>query len=251
MIDLVTIVPTRDRPGTAKDLAAAFADTCAAKTVLAIVVDESDPHGAEYARSLDLPLVAVDTATGQDWAEVADRGVGVFSTPSRTMVEALNLAAAAVVRNLNPFAVGFMGDDHRPRTPGWDRRYVDELRDLRTGIVFGDDLIQGAALPTQAAMTADIVRELGFMAPPGLIHLYVDNFWKDLGTKAGCLRFVPDAVVEHLHPFAGKGDVDDGYRRVNASGIFNADQVTYTSYLQERAADDVARVRALRQGVRA
>lgn len=233
MIDLVTIVPSRDRPGTAQDLAAAFADTCAAHSLLAIVVDESDPRGTEYARALDIDLIAVAEEAAPVWAEFTDRAVGVFSTPSHTMVEALNLAAAAFVERLDPFAVGFMGDDHRPRTPGWDRRYLDELRGLGTGLVYGDDLGRGAALPTQAAMTTDIVRELGFVAPPGLTHAHLDSFWRDLGTKADCLRFVPDAIVERLHPCAR----DDGRL---ADGVYEA----------ARFEADVARVRALRRNRR-
>jgi hypothetical protein len=251
VIDLVTVVPSRDRPGAAPELAAAFRQTCTARTLLAVVVDQSDPNGARYAEALDQRLIGIGAATPQDWADFAANGVGVFSTPSRTMVEALNFAATAVVEHVGPYAVGFMGDDHRPRTTGWDQRYVEELRDLGSGIVYGDDLIQRAALPTQAAMTADIVRELGYMAPPGLVHLYVDNFWRDLGNRTGCLRYVPDAVVEHLHPIAGKGDVDDGYRRVNAPGIYTADQIAYGAYLTERFDADVARVQALRGGVRA
>lgn len=247
MIDLVTVVPTRDRPQTAPELVEAFRTTCTADTLLAIVVDESDPGGARYAEALGIDLVDVTHATAEDWATLRSRRHGVFSTPSRTMVEALNLAATALVEHLRPFAVGFMGDDHRPRTSGWDERYTHTLRLLGSGIVYGDDLLQGEKLPTQAAMTADIVRELGFMAPPKLVHLYVDNFWRDLGTRAECLRYVPDAVVEHLHPLAGKGDVDEGYRRVNSAAVYNADEVAYAAYLTEQFERDVERVRALRE----
>ncbi|MGI5241196.1 glycosyltransferase family 2 protein [Dactylosporangium sp. CA-139066] len=247
MIDLVTVVPTRDRPQTAHELVEAFTATCTADTLLAIVVDDSDPSGARYAEPLGLEVVSAVHAPAGAWDAFRERTYGVFSTPSRTMVEALNLAATAMLEHVNPFAIGFMGDDHRPRTPGWDRRYVDELRDLGSGIVYGDDLLQGQKLPTQAAMSADIVRELGYMAPPKLVHLYVDNFWRDLGTRAGCLRYVPDAVVEHLHPLAGKGNVDEGYRRVNAPAVYNADEVTYKAYQAEHFAADVERVRALRE----
>ncbi len=44
----------------------------------------------------------------------------------------------------------------------------------------------------------------------------VDNYWRDLGTAAGCLTYLPDAIVEHLHPSAGKAALDEGYGRVNA-----------------------------------
>jgi hypothetical protein len=90
-----------------------------------------------------------------------------------------------------------MGDDHFPRTHGWDQAYLDALRELGTGIVYGNDLLQGHRLPTQCAMTADIVRRWGYMALPTLRHMYVDNFWRDLGNAADCLRYLPEVVVEH------------------------------------------------------
>jgi hypothetical protein len=247
VIDLVTVVPSRDRPQTARELVEAFGATCTANTLLAIVVDESDPDGARYAKLLGLEVISAIHAGPHDWAAFRDRTYAVFSTPSRSMVQALNLAALSMVEHVQPFAVGFMGDDHRPRSAGWDRRYVEELRDLGSGIVYGDDLLQGEKLPTQAAMTADIVRELGYMAPPKLVHLYVDNFWRDLGRRAECLRYVPDAVVEHLHPLAGKGAVDEGYRRVNAPAVYNADEVAYRAYVADHMDTDVRRVRALRE----
>lgn len=185
--------------------------------------------------------------TWQDYAEAAfcadPAAVGVVTGPNANMVQALNRAAAAV----DSFAVGFMGDDHCPRTPGWDAAYLDALRDLGTGLVYGDDLLQREKLPTQVAMTTDIVRALGYMAPEGLTHLYVDNFWRDLGTSAGCLRYLPDVVVEHRHPTAGKAQWDDGYNRVNNSAMYERDAAAYEAYI---AAGDlhsaVDAVRALR-----
>jgi hypothetical protein len=165
------------------------------------------------------------------------------------MVEALN-ARATGYAGLDdpPFAIGFMGDDHCPRTYGWDKAYVDALREMGTGIVYGNDLIQGARLPTQVAMTADIVRALGYMAPPALTHLYVDNFWRDLGTVAGCLRYLPDVTVEHRHPIAGKAEWDEGYRRVNDAAMYERDRLAYVEYQRTQFVADVAKVKALRDG---
>ena len=145
-----------------------------------------------------------------------------------------------------PFAIGFMGDDHRPRTVGWDTAYLEALRELGSGIVYGNDLLQGERIPTQVAMTTDIVRELGFMAPPVLKHLYVDNFWRDLGTAAGCLRYLSNVVVEHMHPIAGKAPWDDGYARVNAPTMYSGDANAYAKWAAMDLAAAVEKVRALR-----
>lgn len=228
MTELVMLVPSRGRPKAAAELVKAFAETTTGITFLAFVVDEDDPARLEY-------------------AEVCDgEHSGVLVTPSHTMVQALNLAAKAYA-DWGPYAIGFCGDDHRPRTAGFDRAYVDALRQLGTGIVYGDDLLQGANLPTQCAMTADIVRALGYMAPPELTHLCVDDFWRDLGRDAGCIRYLPDVVVEHMHPIAGKADWDDGHERVNHPSMYQRDLAAYALYRGARFADDVAKVKALRE----
>lgn len=229
MTELTVVVPSRGRPEQASELCEAFAKTCTGSTKLVFVVDDDDPDVLRY-------KAYVDGACAH-----------VFTAASRNMVEALNWAARV---NSGTFAVGFMGDDHRPRTVGWDTSYIDTLHELGTGVVFGDDLLQSEKLPTQCALTSDIIRTLGYMAPPELHHMYVDNFWRDLGEAAGCIRYLPDVVVEHLHPAAGKAEWDDGYRRVNNPTRYAADGAAYGTYRMNGSLDaDVAKVRALREGV--
>lgn len=224
MPDLVVIVPSRGRPDTARELADAFEETCTAGTELMFALDDDDPTRDEYGIE-----------------------AGWVSSPSTSMVQALNYAARYVTDVRPPFAVGFMGDDHRPRSAGWDRAYLDALRELGTGIVHGNDLLQGERLATQCAMTSDIVRALGYMAPPALAHLYVDNFWMLLGSGAGCLRYLPEVVVEHMHPLAGKAQWDAGYVRVNDPGMYARDEAAFRAYAGSGAlSEDIAKVRALR-----
>lgn len=228
MADLLALVPTRGRPEIARTLVQAFKATCTAATFLLFVVDDDDPSIAEYDSVGD----------GQQSA--------VMYTPSHCMVEALNVAASHYAATGGPPAIAFLGDDHMPRTVGWDERYLAALRELGTGIVYGNDLLQGHRLPTQCAMTADIVRELGYMAPLTLRHLYVDNFWRDLGKGAGCLRYLPDVTVEHRHPLAGKASWDEGYERVNSPEMGEHDRIAYEAYVAGGGLDaDVAKVRAL------
>ena len=228
MADLVILVPSRGRPEAARALAEHFRATCTANTFLCLVVDEDDPTRAGY-------------ETVGDGARS-----GVLFTPSSTMVEALNMAAGYYAGTGETFAVGFLGDDHRPRTVGWDEQYLTALRELGTGIVYGDDGLQGERLPTQCAMTADIVRALGWMAPPALRHMHVDDFWLDLGKAAGCIRYLPAVLVEHVHPAAGKAAMDDGYERVNAPEVYAADGQAYAAYRANEMPADVTKVRALR-----
>lgn len=233
MADLVVVVPSRGRPEAAHELCRAFEETCVLDTQLVFAIDERDVSSIH-----DYPFVNQTTT---------------WWSASSTMVEALNMRSADLVSGKMseglippPFAIGFMGDDHRPRTLGWDRAYVDALSDLGTGIVYGDDLFQGRRLPTQCAMTADIVQTLGYMAPPALTHLYVDNFWLSLGEQAQCIRYLPDVVIEHRHPVVGKAQWDEGYQRVNDGAMYAKDSAAFADYCRTTLAGDVAKVRALR-----
>ena len=57
----------------------------------------------------------------------------------------------------------------------WDKAFEKALLG-KTGIAYGDDLLQGQNLPTAFAMTRDIVLELNGITFPGCKHLYFDNF---------------------------------------------------------------------------
>lgn len=220
---MLVIVPSRARPDAAIELNRVFAETCTATTRLWFAVDDDDPTRHQYP----------DNTWG--W-------------PSRSMVDALNHSAMFAIDPPGLTAVAFMGDDHRPRTKGWDAAYLAALQDLGTGIVYGNDLLQRDRLATQVAMTADIVRALGYMAPPTLHHLYVDNYWMALGAGAECLRYLPNIIVEHLHPVAGKADWDDGYRRVNDKAMYVRDEAAFCTLAESGAlAGDIAKVRALRE----
>jgi hypothetical protein len=125
-----------------------------------------------------------------------------------------------------------MGDDHLPRTPGWDKAFIQALGH-NTGIVYGDDLLQGANLPTAYGMSRDLVNELRGMTFPGCIHLFFDNFVKQLGLDLEYLKYLPDVIIEHIHPVAGKVAMDEGYERVNSPKIFDQDLLTLQKYLSD------------------
>ncbi|GGN56145.1 hypothetical protein GCM10011579_016890 [Streptomyces albiflavescens] len=236
MPNLTVIVPSRGRPHTVPQLAAAFRDTCTADTRLLLAVDEDDPEYPVYR-----------DAVGE--AGAAGFPVQLVSQPRGTMVTALNRAARLLLDEaVVPDAIGFMGDDHRPRTQGWDTAYLDALAAL-PGIVYGNDLIQGAKLCSQFAVTTGIVRRLGHMAPPVLTHLYMDNYWLVLGQEAGCITYLPEVIVQHLHPLGGTAEWDDGYQRVNAPLMYARDRAAFEHYLGLHLAYEVAELTTARTRV--
>jgi hypothetical protein len=134
----------------------------------------------------------------------------------------------------------FMGDDHRVRTFGWDLVMAEKIGSL--GVAYGNDLIQGQALPTAVMMSSKIIKAIGYMAPPKQKHMYLDNFWLDLGTRLNAIHYLEDVIIEHLHFSVGKSDMDSGYQETNDSAIYNADKVAYDEYLSTQMDIDIEKI---------
>jgi hypothetical protein len=137
--------------------------------------------------------------------------------------------------------IGFLGDDHRPRTQDWDEMLAAHLSG-QPGVAYGDDLFQREKLPTACMISSVLVRTLGYMVPSGMTHLYLDDFWKLLGKEAGNLVYDPDVVLEHMHPSAGKSAMDAGYQANNAAALYAADWIIYQDFLEHRWPADAARL---------
>lgn len=226
--DLVVIVPSRGRPGNVRRLLDAAAETMGAIAELWIAVDADDPAIDGYRALVD---------EQQSWWKL------LILEQRQRLAGTINLLACGVA--ISDFdAVAFMGDDVLPRTKGWDVRIVDALAGLGSGIVYGDDLLQGERLPTAVFMSTDIVRALGWMCPPGLVHLYLDNAWLELGRAMGRLRYLPDVVLEHLHPDAGKAPQDATYREANSRERDSADRAAYEAWRRDRLPLDLEVLRA-------
>lgn len=129
--------------------------------------------------------------------------------------------------------IGFMGDDHLPRTTHWDKELEKELDTLGTGVVWANDLLQGPNMPTMVLMDSRIIRTLGYMVPPTIEHLCADLVWKDLGEGMKRVRYREDVIVEHMHPANGKAEPDALYADVNSSAQATRDAEAYYAYRDE------------------
>lgn len=236
MKDLLTIVPTRGRPTSVPRLAQAWRDTGAhVHADLLLALDLDDPELHHY-------LAAVD-AEGAAWLTAEVYG------PWQPMVTKLNTAAnahATTYPNL-----GFAGDDHVPRTPGWAQLYTAELARLGVGIVYGDDGIWNGRLSTEWAMSSAIVLRLGRMVPARVQHLYCDNAVMELGLAAGCVTYLGNVFIEHMHPTAGKAPTDPGYAAVNSAERYRDDHANIVRWRRFVKPRQVAAVRVLRATRRA
>ena len=221
MRDLLIITPTRGRPTGALRLAKAVAETCTAQTDLAFAIDDGDTsyHG-----------------TGVGWAasNIVVRG------PRKTCTEWSNKIAKDLGSGYR--AVASIGDDHLPRTHGWDTTMLTALDDMGgTGIVYGNDIGMGERLPTAAVISSDIPAALGWLMLPACQHLFVDNAWLDLGA-----RYLPDVIIEHLHYSRGASPYDQTY--ADSRGTWQHDKAAYNAWRRspDGMAADVDKIRALR-----
>ncbi len=225
---IVYVVPTRGRPQNAMRLLEAFRTTGTySSTKLIFCIDADDPYLAEYDKAF-----AADP--GNDFGFVVDE--------RRRLGPTLNHVAQRAVQDHAVSAVGFMGDDHIPQTFHWDRALLDPILRDPIAVSYGNDLIQGANLPTAVLMGAHVVRTLGYMVPVGLTHLYIDNAWRDLGIAINSLHYRSDVIIRHAHPVTQQVPWDDTYREANSGEMYAADEGVYKAWRTITLPGDAARL---------
>jgi hypothetical protein len=215
MKEMIILVPTRGRPSNAVELLAEHEKLSTHSDIL-FIIDANDPEHDQYE------------------FEVGAYKCMTIENETRGMAYPINKAANAIVKENKYQYFAFLGDDHRPRTAGWDGILIQAMQ-RRPSMAYSNDLLQGERLPTMITMTSDIVAALNGMVPPKMKHLYLDNFWKKLGQDLGALTYLDHVIVEHMHPVAGKAEWDEGYKEVNATEIYTFDALAYQNYIQSEA----------------
>lgn len=224
--DLLVIVPSRARPQNLARLLNAVHKTRTLETHVYAGVDDDDPALPEYER-----IFGKLQAPG-------DR----LETGPRKGLAAWTNHIAARMADRYPYLAS-LGDDHLPRTKGWDQALVRAIKDNGgTGFSYPHDGTR-EDIPEAVVVSSDIVKALGWMAEPALSHYYIDNVWADLGRQAGCLRYLRAIAVDHLNPATGKIPGDATYAA--SSEKLSADQEAYFTWRAERMSDDVRTVREL------
>lgn len=224
MRDLLVITPSRGRPGRLAEMLDAALGLSEAGTDVAVALDDDDPA----------PYGFLDAAAGP--RVLRHRG------PRDTLTGWTNRLAREHAGEYGAFAS--LGDDHVPRTAGWDRLLLGAVAAMGgTGIAYGNDLIWGADLPTAPVVSADVAGALGWLALPCCAHMCIDLAWKDIGAVAG-IRYVPEVTVEHVHWSKVPSRLDETYREAEAR--HERDREAYAAWRAGGMAADLARVAALR-----
>ena len=215
-IKMKVLVPSRGRPENIQRLIDAFGETWA-HAELVVVVDNDDPTVEQY-KAIDGITLHVDDRL---------RLGGTLNKWAPILAEECDI-------------IGFMGDDHVPRTNEWD--FVIEGHCRRNSVIYGNDLLQGENLATAVFMDSNIVKKLGFFVLPGQIHLFMDNFWMTLGRELGTLTYLPHVIIEHMHRDNGKSESDQTYVEANSPENWSNDEAVYRRWMASDMASDIRKV---------
>jgi hypothetical protein len=226
-VSILALCPSRGRPQAARETLASFlASVEDPASRIVFVVDRDDPTLRDYPKE----FVHVVPPTG-------------------CMGDALRRATVPDVLK-DATSVGMIGDDNRFATLGWDVTFDTHLTE-RVGVCYGDDGFQHERLPTAWWVSRPLVDAFG-IAPKGLRHLYMDNWWKSLAEGAGCLRYFGAVSIPHLHPHVTEGadwintaKADATYKRGNSRDNARLDRNAFEQWIRRARRDDVRKARVV------
>jgi hypothetical protein len=196
----------------------------------AIIADQADFAASQAAyESLDLP-----------------RGWFIWQTASVTPGDKLR----EIWDRLAPCTwLGLIGDDCVPETAEWDKSLIAGLDG--TNFVSCDDAwLAPNKVGNCWAISGGLVRTVGYILPPGLQHLFVDDVWETLGRATGCWRVRMDVRVRHVA--VAKGDAPPGFTTANPgpdrhAGLWAADEAVVARWRAEALPDLTRAVTAFRE----
>ena len=108
---------------------------------------------------------------------------------------------------------GVLADDVVPETEDWEQQLIDAA--LPDGMAFGDDGINGHERGTHFVLAGELVRDIGWLALPGLDRIFIDTVWNDIAKKRGVRRYLPGVMVIHRHFSNQTAPWDETYRKTN------------------------------------
>lgn len=140
---------------------------------------------------------------------------------------------------------GWLADDFIVATREWDLRLIAAAG--RRNFAYPADGWMNHPLTGAFVAGGDLLRALGWWAPPGLWHMYADNAWQRIAAALGNLVYRPDVVIEHRHHLAGKAMDDATYR--HARGRCARDHDVFQRFSATELPVAIDRARALWRAV--
>lgn len=216
------LLPTRGRPDNVRRLLESAFETASTEVEFVVYVDDDDP-------------------TRDETRDVLHRhGVVVVDGPRVVLSETWNRCWERARFDV------FMhcGDDIIFRTPNWDVRVLEEFDAWpdRIVLVHGRDGFQDERLGTHSFIHRRWTDVVGYLVPPYFSSDYNDLWLTEVADALGRRRYLADVYTEHMHPVAGKAELDQTHReRIERHRQDDVDRI-YRG-LAERRLEDVAKLR--------
>lgn len=196
MSELVWLVPVLARPHRVRPLLEAIEATTPSARVLFLADPDDAAECAAIRRERARRALRVDAiACGGNYAEKINAGIRATGEP----------------------LIFFGADDLRPY-PGWLAAAKERLQSP-VGVVGVNDLIERKRThATHFLVTREYAESETVDGATGPLHEGYRHWWVDdeliaTARSRGAYAYARRAVVEHIHPQAGKAPDDDTYRR--------------------------------------
>jgi glycosyltransferase involved in cell wall biosynthesis len=136
----------------------------------------------------------------------------------------------------------FAADDIVFKTKNWDVVVDVQFNAIEDKILFiyGNDGFQNGRIGTHGFIHRYWMELVGYVLPPKLASSYTDEWVTELAERAGRKLYLPDLIIEHLHPAAGKAPNDETYtKRIEVAG----DLAAYYKSLEPERIRDAAKLK--------
>jgi hypothetical protein len=210
-------LPTRGRAALVQRLFDSLVQTTADLERMEIVlyIDEDDHESREISHP-ELSLVKIVSSPGQTMGNM-----------NRACYEASHGRHVMLVN-----------DDVVFRTQGWDHRILETASQFsdEVALIYGNDLDQGAAVPTFPIVSRTVCEVLGEICPRGYRNLHIESHLLDIFRQLARLGhnricYLNDVIFEHMHYAVGKAAADSVYIKKNQ----RADDLLFIALDEERA----------------
>lgn len=208
------VCPTRGRPENVRRMWESATATATGDIEACFYLDDDDPVGS--AQFDDLPgtvnfVVAPRCLLATAWNEAAKLAHGDILMPA--------------------------GDDLIFRTVGWDKAVADAMPADGIGFVYGRDGYQDENLGTHGFITTRWVKAVGYFLPPYFAADYTDLWLHEVAGMIGRRIYLPDVLIEHMHPVCGKGEWDQTHHERLARHAEQDPGTLYASLIDARRSD--------------
>lgn len=224
MKPILIILASKGRPEKIEGLYKSWRETTEGYSEVLTCLDDDDPELSRYKHHKD---ISYDVCFG------------------KTMCGTLNRVFYKYPNYKYYFIVS---DDHRIRTKYWESRFMEKIeKNGGKGVCYGNDLMFGEKLATSVFVSGNIFRALGFLALPGLYHMWIDKYHMEVGKDLGGLFYFPEIFIEHMHFSVNKSSADKSYMKVNNKVVYEHDAKVFKKWERDQKTQDTLKIQNFRE----